>query len=142
LSHIAKIQVVIKSLDALKAAVQDLGLEWSERKSYHWFQRFVGDTVLPEGIKVEDLGKCDYCISVPNNKTAYEVGVVKMPDGTFTLLYDYWQGGFGLEDLIGKKAQKLVQGYSSALVKQHYKKIGWQVSSTTKNGKVVLKAYK
>ena len=40
----------------------------------------------------------------------YEVGVVEMPDGTFTLRYDFWSSG-GLAGKLGAGAGLLKQAY-------------------------------
>ena len=66
MSHISKIELVIHSLEDLKEACRQLGFEFMEnQKTYKWFGRWVGDTPLPEGVKIEDIGKCDHAIRVP-----------------------------------------------------------------------------
>ena len=53
---------------------------------------------MPEGINIDDLGKCDHAIKVP--ECAYEIGVVKR-GSKYILLWDAWHKG-GLEQKIGK----------------------------------------
>ena len=63
MSHISKIELVIHSLADLKEACRQLGFEFMEnQKTYKWYGRWVGDTPLPEGINIEDIGKCDHAI--------------------------------------------------------------------------------
>ena len=91
MSHISKIELVIHSLEDLKEACRQLGFEFMEnQKTYKWFGRWVGDTPLPEGVKIEDIGKCDHAIRVPG--CAYEVGVIKRGDH-YILLWDYYLCG-------------------------------------------------
>jgi hypothetical protein len=119
MSHVAKIQVVIKDLKALKAACAQIGLELVEgQKQYAWYGKHVGDYPLPEGFTAADLGKCDHAIRVikqplrpdgtAHYRSAYEVGVVKNKDSEgYTLLWDFWAGGYGLQEAIGDEAKKL-----------------------------------
>ena len=144
MSHITRIEISVKDLQALKQACKDLGLEFVDGQThYRWFSRFMGDTELPQGMKESDLGKCHHAIRIPNDSTAYELGVRKQKDGSYQLVYDYWQGGFGLENVIGKGAQKLVQSYAAAVTTNLYKKQGFRVTkSVTKDGAIRLIANK
>lgn len=109
MSHVTTIKVKIKSLEALKLACQRLGLEFREgQQTYRWFGHYMGDSQLPEGINVADLGKCTHAISVQG--ATYEVGVVDMGDH-YQLLWDSWVSG-GLVRVLGEGAGALVQGYS------------------------------
>jgi hypothetical protein len=108
-SHISTIKVQVRSLDALRAACARLGFTFQEaQQTYKWYGRYLYDTRLPEGIRVEDLGRCEHAIQVPG--AAYEVGVVRQGDH-YTLLYDFWYTG-GLEPALGKNAERLVQAYT------------------------------
>lgn len=142
MSHVAKISIEIKDLEALKAAAKACGLEFVEgQKTYKWFGRHVGDFALPEGFKVSDLGKCDHVLRIAGNDTAYEIGVVRRKDGKpgYELLWDFWQGGYGLQKAVGVNGQKLVQEYSTAVTTRFYQKKGFRVTKTVKdNGKIVL----
>ena len=91
MSHISKIELVIHSLEDLKDACRQLGFEFiKNQKTFKWYGRWVGDTPLPEGVKIEDIGKCDHAIRVPGCE--YEVGVIKRGDH-YILLWDYYSAG-------------------------------------------------
>lgn len=117
MSHVSTIDVVISDLPSLKVACEELGLEFRENQTkYKWYNSYVGDAPLPQGFTEEDLGKCEHAIGVAGNPVAYEVGVVHNKIGQgFSLMYDSWQGGYGLENMIGKDACKLKQAYASAV---------------------------
>lgn len=116
MSHISKIETMIQDLGALKAACKRLCFEFVEgQKTYAWFGRWVGDTEMPEGLTVDDLGKCDHAIKVPGAQ--YEVGVVKVPGG-YELRWDYFTSGGLMEPLGGQKAGKLMQAYSAEKLKR------------------------
>jgi hypothetical protein len=145
MSHVVSVKIQVKSLDALKMTAVDLGLEFLENKSdWRWWLSSVGDYPLPEGFTANDLKKSLHVLRVPNDDRAYDVGVFKSKTHEgYELLFDFYgDAGRRLESVIGSKGQKLVQGYSANVAKQHYKKIGWRVTSTMKDGKMVLKAYK
>ncbi len=109
MSHISKIELEIQSLEDLKSACKRLGFTFIENQNtYQWYGRWVGDSTLPEGINIDDLGKCDHAIKVP--ECAYEIGVVKR-GSKYILLWDSWHTG-GLEKRIGKDAGILRQAYT------------------------------
>ena len=144
MSHVAKIAVEINDLGALKEAAKALGLEFKEnQKTYRWWGYSVGDYPLPEGFKASDLGKCDHALSIPNNNTAYEVGVVKRKDGKpgYELLWDFYAGGKGLTAKVGGKGEKLVQAYSEVRATAVYRKQpGFRSQSRVvqPNGRIIL----
>jgi hypothetical protein len=112
MSHVATIQAEIKSLESLKAACKRLGLEFKEnQKTYTWFGRHVGDYPIPDGLTINDMGKCLHAIKVPNAE--YEVGVIKDPmnEKNYSLVWDFWNSG-GLQRELGKDAWKLTQAYT------------------------------
>jgi len=124
MSHISKIELVIHSLDSLKDACQKLGFEFVEnQKSYKWYGRWVGDTPLPEDMNVEDIGKCDHAIRVP--ECEYEIGIVKR-GGNYILVWDYYHAG-GLTQKIGLNAGILKQTYTIARVKKEARRKGYRV---------------
>ena len=109
MSHMAKIELEIKDLAALKAAVNNLGYEFMEnQETYAWYGRFVGDAPLPDGISIDELGKCSHAIKVPD--CSYEIGVVRKGAG-YILLWDYWSAG-GLSKVIGNNGGILKQAYA------------------------------
>jgi len=115
MSHIAAIDIKITDLEALKAAARELGAFWVEgKKTYNWYGRSVGDYPLLAGMTADQLGKCDHAIALPGVR--YEIGVVKLPDGTHTLAYDFYGYG-GQHD-----GQKLLAHFGDGLtkIKQFY----------------------
>lgn len=124
MSHITQIQVEVRDLAALKAACTRLGWEWREGQTrYKWYGRWVGDTALPEGVRMEDLGKCTHAIRVPG--ASYEVGVLQQGD-RYSLLYDFYGPG-GLESKLGPNAEVLVQAYAVEAARAEAQRQGWSV---------------
>ena len=124
MSHISKIELVIHSLRDLKEACQKLGFEFIEnQKTFKWYGSWAGDTPIPEGVKIEDLGKCDHAIKVPG--CTYEVGVIRRGDH-YILLWDYYSAG-GLEPKIGPNAGILKQAYTVARVKKKARIKGYRI---------------
>lgn len=142
MSHVVKIDLKVTSLPALKAACAGLGLEFVEGQSnYRWYGRYVGGgyqgrnsvaRVIPES----EFGKnAEHVIRVPGNVNAYEIGVVRNTDGPgWSLVYDNWQGGKGLEVVAGKDLVKLKVGYGEQVVMAQARKIGAKVSMSVVNG--------
>jgi hypothetical protein len=111
MSHITTIKTEIRDLDALKSACAECGAVFVEgQTSYNWFGSSVGDYPLPEGITTDQLGKCSHAINVPG--VEYEIGVVKKPNGHYTLAYDFWGPGQGLLQKFGESCRHLVQLYA------------------------------
>lgn len=134
MSHVTTIDIEIRDLDALKAAVREFGAEFIEGKTtYNWYGRSVGDYPLPKGMTAEQLGKCSHVIRVPGVR--YEIGVVKLPGGGYTLAYDFYGSG-GIHDgqmlhqKFGDKCQKLVQHYGAAKATREAQKKGMRVQRT------------
>lgn len=143
MSHVVSLAVKVKSLAALKLACKEVGLEFMEgQTSYKWFGRSVGDYALPKGFTAQDLGKCVHALKVPGKATAYEIGVVPSKDGKgFELLFDFWMNGYGLMEVVGPNATKLIQAYSKSVIKRENKELveeeGWTVQTKTlSNGKI------
>jgi hypothetical protein len=120
LSHVASIELEIRDLEALGKAAKSLGLELvRNQKTYRWFGRSVGDS------------------------RAYEIGVVKRRDGRpgYTLLWDFWSRGMGMQDVVGDDGNKLKQAYSTQVTKSYWQKKGYRVSETRKeDGSVLIRA--
>lgn len=127
MSHIAKIELEINDLESLKTACKALGFNFIENQTtYRWYGRWVGDTPLPEGVSIEELGKCTHAIHVP--AAVFEVGVVQK--GTkYSLMWDYWIGG-GLEKYIGKNACKLKQAYTLERIRKSARQKGYLIHET------------
>jgi hypothetical protein len=115
MSHIAKVELEIKDLAALRAAVKSLGYEFMEnQETYAWFGTWVGDYPLPDGITTDMLGKCSHAIRVPGCK--YEIGLVNK-NGKYMLLWNFWSTG-GLVEKIGKNAGPIKQAYTLECVRR------------------------
>lgn len=138
-------QIEIKDLDALAEAAAQLGCELVRgQKTYKWYGEFVGDSPMPTGFTRADLGKCDHAIRVKGKPGAYEIGVVKRRDGKpgYTLLWDFWNGGHGLEEAIGKDGRKLRQEYPLAVGARFAKSKGYRTVKrfTREDGSIALHA--
>lgn len=124
MSHISKIELEIKSLDALIEACTKLGFQFvKDQKTYVWYGRWVGDSPLPQGVSKEDLGKCEHAIKVPG--CSYEIGVVRNQNGSYQLLWDSWESKLRLA--IGQNASVLKQAYTTEVVRQQAKLKGYRV---------------
>lgn len=143
MSHVTKLGLQIKDLEALRLACESLGLELVlNQKTYKWFGRSVGDYPLPEGMTADDLGKCDHVIRIPDNSSAYEIGVVQNGDH-YELLWDFWAGGKGMvakvSDGNGLNANKLKQYYAVHCSILDLQSQGYQVSQyETADGSLVI----
>jgi hypothetical protein len=135
MSHVAIIDIVIQSLAALTRGAKVLGLEVDlEARQYRWYGTHVGDYALPAGFSKEDMGHCDVgVIRIPKNGYAYEIGICTRRDGLpgFTLLWDFWAGGHGLEAKVGKNAELLTQAYSQEVVLEQAALEGLTCESST-----------
>lgn len=145
MSHVCKVDFEFKDLESLKRAALDVGCEFVEDKTFNWFKTHVGDYPLPEGFTREDMGKCDVGVIRVKNASAqtYEVGVCSRRDGKkgYTLLFDFWQGGYGLEKAIGSKADKLKQAYAVRVNTKTLQREGFRVKRTVDaQGRVHLRA--
>jgi hypothetical protein len=147
MSHVATVELEVKDLDALAKACEPLGLEFRlNQKTFRWYGRWVNDyskadAAYKHGIKPEDYGKCLHAIAVKGNDKAYEVGIIQKPDGTFGLVWDFYEGGYGLMELVGKDCGKLAQEYAAQVAMKQARKQGFQVKRTldASTGKVLLK---
>lgn len=139
MSHVTTVSVEIKDLDALKAAVGELKCLWMDgQKTYKWYGRFVGDYPAPPNIAVSDLGKCTHAIKVPG--VEYEIGVVKMNNGKYTLAWDFYGPGQGLYQKFGQKCQKLTQTYAKYAATNAFQSQGYAVEQLPdENGEMLLR---
>jgi hypothetical protein len=131
-SHVVTLDVEIRDLEALRDAAAALGLEFREgQQTFRWWGKHVGDYALPAGFTAEDMGKCEHAISLPNNPSAYEVGVVRRRDGRpgFSLMFDFYGGGKGLMNAVGSKCGRLVQEYAAQVVVKQAGR-NWRVTRT------------
>lgn len=144
MSHVPEIDIEIKDLDSLEKACEVLGLELVRgQTTFKWFGKHMGDYPLPAGFRAEDIGKCEHAIRVKGAPKAYEVGIVPRRDGRpgYTALYDFWQGGYGLMDKIGKDGNKIKQEYAAQVAMKHARKKGFSVTrSVNSSGEIILNA--
>ena len=142
MSHVATVELHVTDLESLKGACQQLGLEFVEgQQTFKWYGTHVGDYPLPQGFTQEDMGRCQHAIRLPDNSRAYEVGVVPRRDGKpgYLLMYDFWQGGHGLEAAIGQGAKTLKQHYAAQVAVRQVSKQGFRVAQTvTETGAIRL----
>jgi hypothetical protein len=126
-SHIARMQFRVNDLDALEACAAHVGMRLDRnRKNYRWYGRWVGDTPLPEGVKLEDLGKCD-CALVPLTGNGYDIGLVwNEAEQSYDLRWDFYVRG-GLERLVGEDGFKLSQEYNYETVRKAHETVGQEV---------------
>ena len=142
MSHVATIELTIKDLDALATAAKKLGLELRRgQTSYRWWGKSVGDFPLPAGFTADELGQCEHALSIPGNDQAYEIGVVRRRDQKpgWTLLWDFYAGGKGLEAVVGVGATKLKQRYAAEVATKQARRQGFRVSERVQaDGKIRL----
>ncbi len=143
MSHICEVELEIKDLDCLAVAAQSLGLELvRDKRTFKWYGQWVGNYPMPTGFQKSEMGHCKHAIRVVGNGRAYEIGVVMRRDGKrgFTLHFDPWNGGFGLMEIVGQDAQKLLQAYSRAVVQKQAARDGFRVQEATDaQGRVVMR---
>lgn len=116
MSHVVTLNVEIKDLAALRAAVARLGGELRVQSAYHtWITdhgRLYGDFApqLPLGFSVADIGKCEFAICFPG--VQYEIGVCARRDGMpgYCLLWDFYDGNL-VKAVGGVTADALIQAY-------------------------------
>lgn len=141
MSHVVTVGGIdVTDLEVLQLSGEALGMELVEKSTYKFYGRWVGDYPLPEGFSQKDLGKCDYALRVKGaGPETYEVGVVKRRDGKpgYSLLFDFWQGGFGLLEKIGENADKLKGEYKLQAAMKAARRQGFRTSRTvdSKTGK-------
>lgn len=129
MSHIAKVQIIVKDLEALAAAATALGCELVTGQKTH---RYYANA----------QGKCEHAIRVTGSKDAYEIGVVRGADGNWELQADFWQGGRGLAEKVGTDAVKLRQEYAAQVAEKQARRMGKRVQrSMREDGAIVLRAY-
>jgi hypothetical protein len=146
MSHITKINLLIKDLDALASACDKLGLELvRDQKTF----------------KAYRTGRCEHAIRVKGNERAYEIGIAKSADGKgFELKWDADIGdGGGLYEKVGYETKygwvvevgangvnkgKLVRGsadklkdwYAAEVARKQMRKQGFMVRTVQRDRKV------
>lgn len=145
MSHIVAMSLKIQSIASLSDACQMIGLELVKGQlTYKWWGRSVGDYPIPQGMKASELGKCLHAIRIPDNKNAYEIGVVQnKQDGGFSLVYDFYgAAGQAMQSKVGQTGGLLKQAYSIARAKKEAQKKGMRTLLKKKqNGNMLLEVY-
>lgn len=109
MSHLAKIEIEITDIKALKQTCARLGLEWKQdQKKFAWFGR--------------EPAACDHAIKCPNAK--YEIGVT-LKDGKYELKVDYYDRN--LTEVIGRNGGLLKQAYAIEKAKMEAIRKGYSV---------------
>lgn len=145
MSHVATIEVEIKDIQALKAACEELGLEFMEgQKSYHcWgtgktverleqYQRSSGKALMPKGWELSEMGQCEHVIRQKNAAGSYEIGLATRRDGKagYQLLCDL-SGAHWVKQMLGENFEKLRQGYAVEVAVRAAKRAGFRVVKKT-----------
>jgi hypothetical protein len=138
MSHVATVDLEVKDLDALAEACNAIGLELVRgQQTYEWYGTHVGDYPVPAGFVKEDLGKCDHAIRIPGDHSdkdhkPYEIGVFGRRDGRpgYTLMWDFWAGGRGLQKLAGNDCCNVKREYAYVVAKRQAMAQGFTVQST------------
>lgn len=119
MSHLSKVELEITSLDALRAACSDLGIEFVlGQLTFRWYG----------GQK-----ECDASIKVPG--ASYELGVQK-EGSRYNLIWDDYSAG-GLEEKLGKGAGRLKQAYAVERIRQEARLKGYKLLEIRDNKKSV-----
>ena len=77
------------------------------------------------------MGHCEHAIRVKGgNDRTYEIGIATRRDGKpgYTLLWDFYAGGYGLENVVGKDGNELVKSYAASAAIRAAKKLGYKVT--------------
>jgi hypothetical protein len=125
-SHVATVDIEIRDLGALEETCRRLGMKLAlGQTTYKWWGRHMGDYPLPAGFAVEDLGKCDHAIQVPD--AAYEVGVVRRRDGRpgFQLIWDFVDSR--LRAAVGEGCSILKREYAAVVATRQAQRSGFRV---------------
>lgn len=151
MSHVVALELEILDLDALRKAAAMIGLEFRDnQETYRWWGRSVGDYSLPKGFTAAELGKCEHAIGIPGDvelgdcdtaaqligsrgtgkQRPYEIGVVTRRDGKpgYSLLWDFFNGGYGLEERVGRDCQKLTDAYGAQVAIKELEAQGYATS--------------
>lgn len=144
MSHVADVDIRIKDLGALEAAIKRLGGELKrDQKTFKWYGRFMNDwssnRAAANRMDPKDFGKCAHAIKFPG--VDYEIGLVAQEDGSFVPVYDSWGPGAGLEKIMGVGLPKLKDEYAAAVSTRVLARKGFRVLRTEgPKGEIILRA--
>lgn len=140
----------ITNIEALKLSAEQMGINFREcEKGKGHFRtwkddhngQWVGDWDLPEGITGEQMGdNADYVLSIPGDSQAYELGIVwNEQDQCWYPAYDFYNGGNGLEKVIGKVTLEGKEVISAApKLMEYYRMVDLYLKNQQQGKAVVL----
>lgn len=135
MSHVSYIDLEVNDLDALERAASSCGLELVRNQTtIRWYGRWVrdyhgDDAAYKHGVSPDQYGHCTHALRIPDNKDAYEVGILDNGDGTYKIYFDHWGPGKAIVDKIGRNGEKLKQQYVKAKAIQALQKKGFSLKS-------------
>jgi hypothetical protein len=136
MSHITKINLIVKDLDAMDRATKRLGLELIRGQ-----KTFISYT----------SGQCDHVLRVAGSPGAYEIGLIKRADGKgYDLGWDahmsihypptkalYDKVGYSQKETVqGANANKLLDWYAAEVARKQMSKQGFQVNMVQQDRRV------
>jgi hypothetical protein len=147
ISHVADVDVKVTDLNAFKTAVEALGGEYLPNETkIRWYGTFLNDwnsqAAAVNRIDPKRFGTTDAGIARFKG-CAYDVGLLKNADGSYTPYFDsYGGGGHALQQVLGGLAcTKLKDEYAAAVATRMLARKGFRVSRVTdKTGAITLKA--
>ena len=157
MSHVVSHDTVVKEehLDCFAQACTDCGLEFKpNQKNYKFFGSWVNDyhkddAAYKNGFDPKEFGKCEHAASVKDKPDAYEIGLVKRPNGQpgYNLLCDFYAKGRGLMEHVsqdgpsGKVPDKLLQQYAARVAEKKLKQAGFGMQrKVNSKGHIVIEA--
>ena len=136
MSHIVTIPAQFNDLATLKAAAESLGLTFNiGQTKMFWYGKFMNDyhgkdAAFNQGIPVEDYGKAQHTITVPDSE--YNIGVIKDLKGDYRVYWDsYGRNGKRICEKIGRQAEKLKVAYATQKAISFAKSKGWDYTVNT-----------
>lgn len=157
MSHVVttKVSVLPEHFDCFAATCEDCGMEFKfGQKTHAWYGHFANDyhqedAAVTQGFDPKTFGTCEHAASVKGKPDAYEVGLVKRPDGKpgYNVLFDFYAGGRGLMEHIspdggrGQTGGKLMSRYTERVAEKELRSRGFGVQRrVNERGHVVLEA--
>ena len=135
-SHVTKVDIEIKDLDALETACKGRGLTLKRGQTkYAWWGRSVGDYPIPAGMRAEDLGKCSHAIHLDSR--SFEIGLVKQSDDSFRLVFDFYGQASLLAAVGGQACEGLVGDYAIETARNAALAQSWPVQDTS-DGSIII----
>jgi hypothetical protein len=116
MSHVATVATEIRDLDCLSHAAQVCGLELVRgQRTFKHYQD-------------SQPNECEHVLRIPDDETAYEIGLVKDENGNYRLLMDDYGNGLRIVRRLGKNHSKLKQAYVKHKVIKTLQKQGFQLT--------------